>query len=456
MSPVLPFESRREMIVRRFMQWAATASAADRAKGAAALARAYLYSDLDEDDRDEADVALTALLDDPSPCVRKALAETMAASAGAPHAIVVALANDQSEISSQVLRYSPLLGDCELIDCAAIGDAFAQASVALRVVVSAPVAAALAEVGGCEALVALAVNPGADIPEFSLRRMVERFGHDAEVREGLLSRENLPPAVRSLLVAATARALDAFVSARGWLSPARMDRIVRESCDRAHLIIAADPAPTGEGVLCGARALAAHLRASGQLTPSLVLRALFSGNRALFEAALVELADLPERKALGLLRARDDAGFAIVYRAAKMPAPLLPGFLAAVHATQAMPVNPSARLSRTAIERVVRSCEAINAGEMNALLALLRRFEAEAAREDACERATRVNRDMAQDPTREGADQTPNDITGRTVVAMQAADVQLMPHVDPYVPPPTRAPRVIEIDLVRFEAELAA
>ena len=414
------------MIVRRFMQWAATAPAAERASGAAALAQAYLYSDLDETERDEAEVALTALLDDVSPQVRRALAEALGASAGAPHAIIVALANDQSDISATVLRHSPLLSDSELIDCAAIGDAFAQASIALRPVVSAPVAAALAEVGRCEALIALAVNPHAEIPEFSARRMVARFGHDAELRESLLSRPDLTPATRSDLVAATAKALSGLVDARGWLSDARMKRILRESADRAHLIIAAD-IDLRDG-FAAARALAAHLRTSGQLTPSLVLRAILSGNRPLFEAAMVELSGLPERKALGLVRQRGGNGFAALYRAANMPQALLPAFQAGVDAMADMPGAASARLSRAAIQRVLAACEAINEGELNALLALLRRFDAEAAREDAREAAAN----------------------------MRAPDVQLLPSFDPYIPPPVSARRLIEIDLVKFEADLAA
>ena len=190
------------MIVRKFMQWAATASSVERAEGAGSLARAWLYAELSESDRDEAEVALTTLLDDPAPCVRKARAESFASAADAPTAIVVALANDQSDVAAPILGRSPVLGDGELIDCAAIGDAFAQAAIALRPCLSPAVAAALAEVAAREALIALAVNPGADIPEFSMRRMVERFGHDGELREALLSRRGLPPSVRSDLGAA--------------------------------------------------------------------------------------------------------------------------------------------------------------------------------------------------------------------------------------------------------------
>ncbi len=57
------------MIVRKFMQWVQTASASQRADGASALARAFLYADLDAEQMVEAQQALTSLLDDASPLV---------------------------------------------------------------------------------------------------------------------------------------------------------------------------------------------------------------------------------------------------------------------------------------------------------------------------------------------------------------------------------------------------
>src|ERR1700760_3247745 len=109
-----------QMLVRKFMLWAGQAAAAERAEGAGALARAYLYSDLAESERREAEVALFSMLDDPSPIVRKSIAEAFASAIDAPRAIVLALANDQSAISSIVLGRSPLLSDAELIDCASV------------------------------------------------------------------------------------------------------------------------------------------------------------------------------------------------------------------------------------------------------------------------------------------------------------------------------------------------
>ena len=87
------------MIVRHFLQWVRTASPPARADATGALARAYLYSDLSPDDRAAAEGAMLLLLDDPSPLVRRALAETLAPSAAAPPAIVHALACDQPDIA---------------------------------------------------------------------------------------------------------------------------------------------------------------------------------------------------------------------------------------------------------------------------------------------------------------------------------------------------------------------
>lgn len=416
------------MIVRKFMHWAASAPAAERAEGAGSLARAFLYAGLAPADRREAEVALTALLDDPSPLVRKAMAEAFASAPDAPPAIVVALASDQSEIAAPILGRSPVLTDGDLIDCAAIGDAFAQAAIALRAPLSVGVSAAIAEVGAREALIALAVNPEAAIPDFSLRRMVERFGHDGEVREALLSRPALAPSVRADLVSATAAALKDFVIGCAWLSPERAERVEREASEKAHVAIAADA--ERDRNWRGARELAAHLRENGRLTAGLVLRALLSGNSWLFEAALVELSGLPESKAVPLARDWRGAGFAALYGRAGLPQKLLPAFKAALSAKHefAPTLDPDqAKLSRAMIARVMSACAQPTA-ELASLAALLRRLDAEAAREDAREAARYIFTPQVEAPVLVAIDQ---DHFGA-------------------------APRFIAIDLDAIEAELAA
>jgi uncharacterized protein (DUF2336 family) len=373
------------MLVRKFMLWVGEVSASERAEGAGALARAYLYGDFAEAEKRDAEVALFSLLDDASPLVRKSIAEAFASAVDAPHAIVLALANDQSAISSVVLGRSPLLSDAELIDCAAIGDAFAQAAIALRPRLSMSVAAALAEVGSREALIALAVNPGANVADFSLRRMIERFGRDGEVREALLSRPELPAVLRSALVEATARALSDFVTSRSWLSAERAERVTRDARESANIMISAESARDRD--YAAGCELVVHLRQSGQLTAGLILRSLLSGHTTLFEAALCELSGMPARRVAGLIAAFRGAGFAALYNRAGLPAGLMPAFRAALEAQREFGfANESCHtvgLSRTIIERVLTACEDTNRGGLDSLLALLRRFETEALREEA-------------------------------------------------------------------------
>ncbi len=368
------------MIVPQFLAWVQTASAGARAEATSALARAYLYSDFDDRDRDEAQTALTAMLDDPSPLVRRSLAEAFASAPEAPRPCISALAADQSDIASIVLARSPLLMDAELIDCARNGDAFAQAAIALRPKLSAAVATVIAEVGAPEALISLAVNVSADVREAHLRRMLERAGDNGEVRESILCRPDLSPALRADLVAATADALSAFVIACDWMSADRARRMASEATEKGVVAIAASH-DGGDDVVPMVR----RLRQSKRLTPALALRALLSGDRSLFEAMLVELAGVAPLRVAGIVGRPDSAGFAALYARAALPSALLPAFrmaLLAQHEGDPGGIATAGALSRPLIERVRIACEKACPDDAS-VMALLRRLEAEAAREAA-------------------------------------------------------------------------
>jgi uncharacterized protein (DUF2336 family) len=174
------------------------------ARGAAKLGHAYLYGALTEPEREHARHALTLLAGHASPLVRRALATTVASATNAPHCVVHALANDCSDVAAIILARSPLLSSAELVECAATADSIAQTAIALRPWVPAPVCAALAEAGALKALLALASNPGAELLEFSIRRMIERHIQDAELRAALLSRPNVPVSIHSDLACGAA------------------------------------------------------------------------------------------------------------------------------------------------------------------------------------------------------------------------------------------------------------
>jgi uncharacterized protein (DUF2336 family) len=110
------------MIVRHFISWVRTAPAGERAEATRALARAWLISDLSEEDRAAAEGALLMLLDDPSPLVRRVMAEVFAGTSRAPAAIVRSLSTDQPSVALPVLEHSPLLLDADLVDIVATGN----------------------------------------------------------------------------------------------------------------------------------------------------------------------------------------------------------------------------------------------------------------------------------------------------------------------------------------------
>jgi uncharacterized protein (DUF2336 family) len=368
------------MIVRHFLDWVRTAPAGKRAEATSALARAYLYSELSADDLAAAEGAMLMLLDDPSPLVRRALADALAASPSAPPAVVLALAADQPQIAAPVLALSPLFIDADLVDAVATGGAAAQAAIASRAALPRSVAAALAEVGTAEACLLLLENSDADIAPFSLDRMVERHGHLAAIRELMLGREDVAVSTRLILVAKLSETLAVFVVEREWLDADRAQRVAREACEKATITLAAETPMQ-------VRPLIHHLRVTGQLTAGLILRALLSGNVTMFEEALAELADLPIARVSDLVHGNGTAGLRALFDKARLPPSSYPAFKEAIEAMREggfiSEPGGATRLRRRMVERVLTRCEDEAPDELAPLLTLLRRFATEAAREEA-------------------------------------------------------------------------
>jgi uncharacterized protein (DUF2336 family) len=369
------------MIVRQFLQWVRTAPAAERGDATAALARAYLYSDLTPDDRAAAEGALIMQLDDPSPIVRAELARALAFSEQAPPAVILGLAADQAEVASWVLEHSPLLLDADLVDAVATGTPQVQAAIANRGRLPCAVAAAIAEVGTAEACLVLIENPTAEIVPFSLDRIVARHGHLAALREAMLVRDDVPAPTRQALVAKLSQTLADFVASRAWLEQGRAERVAKEACEKATVTLAA-VSPENE-----MRPLIRHLRESGQLNAGLILRALLSGNTAMFEEALAELSGLPIARVSALVHDKGSSGLHAVFHKAGLPASTYAAFREAVGAMReggfVAEIGGATKLRRRMVERVLTGCADIDDLDVEPLLTLLRRFAAEAAREEA-------------------------------------------------------------------------
>jgi uncharacterized protein (DUF2336 family) len=170
------------------------------------------------------------------------------------------------------------------------------------------------------------------------------------------------------------------VTARNWLSADRAARIAGETRDRCTVLVAARS--RGEDM----HGLVRHLRATGQLTAGLILRALLSGNLELFDHALAELSGLPRARVSALLYDRGGASLNALLTRAGLPQSTFPAFRAALETSHeigfAGTAGEAAGLRRRMVERVLTRCET-DSETAEPLLILLRRFATESAREEA-------------------------------------------------------------------------
>jgi uncharacterized protein (DUF2336 family) len=283
------------VIIQAFLRWVETAKTGDRVRAASALGQAYVTAQMNTLDHHAAEMAMTFLLDDPSPKVRLALAEAVADCGRVPRAIILSLAEDQPETAYAVISRSPVLNDMDLVDLAARGTAETRAVIAARRAMSRPVAAAIAEIGGEEEVLILLENEQARFSCRTLKRLSDRLGHLWSIRNCLLEREDLPVDARHALAEKVGAALSSFGLVQAAVGGRRVERITREACDRAAVDIAgaaqADQIP----------ALVEHLRATGRLTPAFLLHVLCSGKIDFFAAAIVNLSSATGKRVRSIL-----------------------------------------------------------------------------------------------------------------------------------------------------------
>ncbi|TCD12378.1 DUF2336 domain-containing protein [Oricola cellulosilytica] len=259
------------MIVQQFLKWSRSADVARRTAAASALARAYLLSEMEVEERCAADAAMTYLLDDPSPKVRYALAEALASSRAAPPHIVTALAGDQYEVASLVIARSPILRDSDLAARVEIAEPRIQTLIANRPEISNRLARAISEFGQEAAAVALLRNANADVCDACRATIAGRHMEDAATRGALLDDPDLSPVLRLSVLKACGEALAGSNLVGHALGRGGAKRVPGEAVSNALVLLASGRMDEG---VCD---LIAALRDSGALTTKLLIRAVCAG-----------------------------------------------------------------------------------------------------------------------------------------------------------------------------------
>lgn len=369
------------MFVARVVETLKTAPVFQREKIAHAFTHCFLQSSFNEEERPLAEDILLRLTDDPSPNVRRALAEGICHYAHAPRHVVHLLAHDVFSVAEPVLAFSAVISEADLINLVKTGGDDVQRIIAGRPFVSCRVAQAVADNGDGESCNTLLLNAGAELYAASVTRIADRHGSNALVRATLLDRPDLPIFLRRQLLSALGETLCGFSVTRFGLDAARMASIVADAKEKA--TVALIEMEDRKEI----RALLERLVQNDELTPQLVLRALCCGNAVALEQALSLLTGQPEQRVFAIMTRGSGKAFSALYREAGFPVSLEPAFNSALMVfldlCQESACEDPYRFRRAMVERVLTQYESATDVEVDPLISLLTRFAADAARDEA-------------------------------------------------------------------------
>ncbi|MEM8539868.1 MAG: DUF2336 domain-containing protein [Pseudomonadota bacterium] len=283
------------MIVQHFLQWKDSANVSRRKAAASALGRAYLYSELEFEDRCAAEAALTVLLDDPSEKVRYALAEAICSSANAPAQVINALVNDQYEIACLIVARSPIINDRDLVARVETAENRLQVAIANRPQVSNRLALAIASKGCADAAAALLSNFNADVCVVCRKNIVSRHVDKANVRGALLNDQDLEPNLRLKVMKAASEALSAMPLFGKRRENGSADIVLRDAEQQALAYMAGQTNNENVDDLIEA------LRTGGDLTTQLLIRVACQGKMDFLSRVIASLSGQTAQRVTSIL-----------------------------------------------------------------------------------------------------------------------------------------------------------
>jgi len=329
------------------------------------------------------------LVSDPSPAVRAELTDKIAAdltgdslrpeetvraslslglrhSRNLPRDVALKLADDIETIALPILADSLVLTEDDLVRIVRRGEARKQEAVALRPNLTEAVADAIITYAEEPAVVALMDNRTATIAEASFHRAVDRFAHSERLKQATVQRAVLPMTIAERLVTMVSTKLQEHLMQRHPLPPTMASDIVLASREQAvmHLSRGASDEELGRMIT--------QMHRHDRITPSLMLRALCTGDIAFFEAAMAIKSDIPVGNAQLLIHDPSRRGLAALYRRAAMPDALFGAIQSAIDVVDETGFDGNARdLERfrsRVISRVLTMVELLDASDADYLL----------------------------------------------------------------------------------------
>jgi uncharacterized protein (DUF2336 family) len=268
---------------------------------------------------------LERLVQDVEQEVREALAIHVARCDLLPPDLARKIAEDVDAVALPFLRVSPALSDADLVAIIAAGGISKQVAIAARPSVSPGVTEVLIGTGSPNVVTALLENDGATITEAGYHTIMDEFGEDDRVQRLMVARPALPLPIAERLIAVVSETLRERLVENHALPPQVADELVHQARERALMHgIAALPRSFDVD------AFTARLGARGELTPTLLMRALCLGDRRFFEAGMAVLAGISVASSVVLIADRGPLGFKALYEKAGLPPEYFRAFRAAL------------------------------------------------------------------------------------------------------------------------------
>jgi uncharacterized protein (DUF2336 family) len=257
--------------------------------------------------------------------VREALAIHVARCALLPPELARKIAEDVDAVALPFLRVSPVLPDADLVAIIAAGSVSKQVAIAARPSVSPGVTEVLIGTGSPSVVTTLLENDGAAITEAGYHTIMDEFGSDDRVQRLMVARPALPLAIAERLIEVVSEVLRERLIEKHALPPEVAGELLNQARERAMM----------HGIATLPRsfdvdAFAARLGAKGELTPTLLMRAICLGDRRFFEAGMAVLAGISVAGSVVLIADRGPLGFKALYEKAGLPPEYFRAFRAAL------------------------------------------------------------------------------------------------------------------------------
>lgn len=338
-----------------------------RAEIAGKVAAEIGHKALNPREREIAEQIVRLMVKDAAERVRQALATSLAHAHELPHDVAMALAQDVDAVSVPFVEASPVLSEEDLISLVRAGSTGRQKAIARRPMVSNKVADVLVGTGSAEVVRTLVSNPGALIAENTLMTIVQNHGTDQAIADQMVHRPELPLSVAERLVTLVTEHLRNHLINHHKVPQDLVRRLVEQSRERATVDLL-DDARDASNIAD----LVRQLRGSGRLTPSLLLRAVCTGDMRLCEEAFAQLTGLPSHKAWILLHDAGPLGFRALFERAKMPEVLYPAFRTAIDVFHEMEsenaLDDRSRFEGRMLERVLTQYNDLDTDDLDYLL----------------------------------------------------------------------------------------